>query len=98
MTNVPKEIGGAKVVLYSLIDEKHRHTGNCKQIVSGVLMGAASGLAICKCRGENAFYLFGCDENWKPLTDTWHETVDDAKAQAEFEYEGINETWQKSEE
>ena len=96
--NAPKEIGGAKVILFSPIDERHKHTGNCKQIVSGVLMGAASGLAICQYEGEDSFYLFGCNENWQTISDTWHETFENAKAQAEFEYEGITATWQKSEE
>ena len=34
--------------------------------------------------------IFGCDEGWNAVTDTWHETLEDAKAQAEFEYEGVN--------
>lgn len=98
MMRIPKEIGGARVALYTPIDERHRHTGNCKQIVAGVLMGSSAGLAICQYQGEDAFYLFGCDANWETVSDTWHETLEDAKAQAEFEYEGVNATWQKPEE
>ena len=33
------------------------------------------------------------DETWQPVTDTWHETLEDAKHQAEFEYEGVASTW-----
>lgn len=88
------DIGSAKVILYTEIDERHNHTGNCMQIVSGKVMGAAAGLAICQYEGEENFYLFGCDENWNTITDTWHETLEDAKDQAEFEYEGTNKTWQ----
>jgi hypothetical protein len=95
MIKPPEEVGGAKVVLYTKIDERHRHTGNCKQIVAGILMGAASALAICRYEGEENYYLFGCDENWNTLTDTWHETLEAAIEQAEFEYEGTNKTWQK---
>ena len=97
MKKIPKVVGGASVILYTPIDERHRHTGNCRQIVAGVLMGAASGLAICQYEGESSFYLFGCDDDWNTVTDTWHETLEDAKAQAEFEYEGVNETWQRPE-
>ena len=96
--NAPKEVSGVKVILYSPIDERHNQTGNCKHLVVGVLMGAATGLAICQYEGEESFYLFGCDENWETLTDTWHKTLGDAKAQAEFEYEGISATWQKTKE
>ena len=96
--NIPQEMGGAKVVLYTPIDERHKHTGNCKQVVAGVLMGAAAGLAICQYEGENSFYLFGCDAKWNTVTDTCHDTLEDAMAQAKFEYEGVQATWQKLEE
>src|SRR3712207_8289515 len=72
MDKAPKEIGGARVVLYTPVDERHKHTGNCLQIVAGELMGAAAGLAICQYEGESSFYLFGCDEEWNSVTDTWH--------------------------
>lgn len=93
MKTIPTILGGAKVVLYTPIDERHRPTGNCKQILAGVLAGPAAGLAICQYDGEDSFYLFGCDQEWNSVTDTWHQTVEDAKAQAEFEYEGVSATW-----
>jgi hypothetical protein len=86
-------IGVAIVICYTPIDDRHRHTGNCHQIVAGVLQGAVAGLAICQYEGEDSFYLFGCDEKWQSVTDTWHETLEDAKRQAEFEYEGVSATW-----
>ena len=93
MNRAPSEIGGAKVVLYAPIDDRHQHTGNCRQIVGGEMMAPAAGLAICQYHGENSYYLFGCDENWNTITDTWHETLEDTKAQAEFEYVGVSATW-----
>ena len=98
MKKAPKEIGGAKVLLYTPVDERHKQTGNCRQIVSGELMCAAAGLAICRHEGENDCYLFSCDEDWNTVTDTWHETLEDAKAQAEFEYEGVCATWREPDE
>jgi hypothetical protein len=93
MKPTPGFIGKAKVLYYTSIDSRHRATGNCKQIVAGVLQGPASGLAICQYEGEDCFYLFGCDSDWNPVTDTWHQSIEDAKAQAEFEYEGVSGTW-----
>jgi len=93
MQPVPSVIGGARVVCYTPIDSRHRHTGNTKQIVAGVLLGSAAGLAICQYDGEECFYLFGCDRKWNSLSDTWHEALEDAKEQAEFEYEGTMLTW-----
>jgi hypothetical protein len=95
MTSPPADINGARVVLFTAIDERHRHTGNCRQIVRGQLQGPAAGLAICQYDGDDAFYLFGCDADWNVVTDTWHQTVEEAKQQAEFEYEGVSDTWQQ---
>ena len=93
MKRVSTILDGARVILYTQIDERHRHTGNCQQIVDGTLMGPASGLAICQYEGEDSVYLFGCDEDWNSVTDSWHQTLEEAKTQAEFEYEGVNATW-----
>lgn len=93
MKSCPPTIGGARVVFYTPIDDRHRFTGGCKQIVAGQLMGPMAGLAICYQASEDAFYLFGCDVEWQSVTDTWHQTVEDAKHQAEFEYEGVGKTW-----
>src|SRR5688500_12998465 len=79
---VPSKIAEAALICYTPIDGRHRHTGNCRQIVAGVLQSQAASLAICQYEGEDGFYLFGCDENWHSFTDTWHETLEDAKRQA----------------
>ena len=89
----PDAIGGATVIAYSPIDQRHRPTGGCRQMVAGVLQPPATGLAICQYKDESAFYLFGCDENWQIKTDTWHPTIEEAMTQAEFEYEGVRQTW-----
>ncbi len=86
-------IDGFRVICYSPIDERHRFTGKTKQIVGDRLMGAMSGLAICQPNGSSEFYLFGCDADWSVVTDTLHESLDEAKRQAEFEYDGIGKTW-----
>lgn len=90
MRDCPPEIGGARVVCFTPIDARHRHTGQTRH---GGLWGAAAGLAIVYSEGEGAFYLFGCDAEWSCLADRWHETLDQAMAQAEIEYEGVTKTW-----
>jgi hypothetical protein len=96
MKRVPKEIDGATVDMHTSIDGRHRATGKCRQIVNGMIMSPASGLVICHYEGEDGFYLFSCDENWNVVTDTLHDTLEGAQAQAEFEYEGVSATWQTS--
>jgi hypothetical protein len=46
--------------------------------------------------GEAGVYLFYRDREWQVLTDMWHSSVDDAKAQAEFEYDGISRLWKNA--
>lgn len=93
----PKQIGGAKVICFAFIDSRVQPTGNCEQIVGSVLQGPAAGIAICQYGGDGCFYLFGCDPDWHSATDTWHESLEDAKHQAEFEYVGVSKVWQQSE-
>lgn len=47
---------------------------------------------------STGFYLMRFAEGWHFITDTWHETLDEAFEQAEFEYEGVSQTWQPDEE
>ena len=51
----------------------------------------ASALAIVM--GETGVFLFYCDREWQVLADTWHSSVAEAKAQAEFEYAGVSKVW-----
>ena len=47
--------------------------------------------AICEC--DYGLFLFSCDEQWNVMFDTLHESVDEAKQQAEFEHPGMNGRW-----
>ena len=52
------------------------------------------GLIIIRDDPHNYYYLFRCDNKWNDITDTWHESLEEAKDQAEFEYTGISKKWQ----
>jgi len=93
MKPAPRIVGTYRVVCCSPIDERHRFTGKTKQVVRGQVMGAMAALAICHPAQAQEFYLFGCDSDWNVVSDTWHQSLEEAQEQAEFEYEGINKTW-----
>lgn len=93
MKSRPQITGEERLICYSSIDQRHRFTGDCKQKVAGINTGEMAGLMICFHEEEQAFYLYGCDDEWNVVTDTWHKILVDAKQQAEFEYEGISKTW-----
>lgn len=91
--SIPTVIDGMPVVLFSRIDDRHEPTENCTHIVAGSIQGPAWGVAICDA-GKDGYYLFRCESDWMPVTDTWHESIERARDQAEFEYFNLQETWQ----
>lgn len=95
MPPVPSSISGARVIYASRIDGRHKPTGGCRHIIKGSEVGPVPGLAICQYDNDDGFYLFRCNKHWKTVTDTWHGSIDHAKSQAEFEYQGVSKTWIK---
>ena len=93
MVPAPSNLGGAKVLMYSVLDGRQRPTGKCRHSVAGALVAGFAFLAICQYEGDDGFYLFYCDDQWNVVTDTLHFTMDQAMEQAEFEYENASGTW-----
>lgn len=87
------KLDNAQLVLLTPIDRRHRAMQNCRHVVHGQMLGPARGLAICRYNGDPGFYLFYCDDQWNVLADTWHDSLAAARSQAEFEYEGVADTW-----
>jgi hypothetical protein len=91
--NIPNEIGGANPICYLILESKHIKTGNTEHWVGGQPIKEIYGLSICKYESDNGYYLFYCDKNWETITDTYHDTVEDAKDQAEFEFANTIDSW-----
>lgn len=90
----PKKLNGADVLLWAPIDETVSPTGFCTHSVHGEVLGPAAGLAICAYFDKvPQYYLFHCDELWRVIADTWHDTLELAQRQAEGEYKGISALW-----
>jgi hypothetical protein len=85
----PLELHSAKVLQYTIFDETVYSTDATKHSIAGTAMEMPAGLAIASADG--AFYLLYCDENWQVLTDTWHQSISEAKSQAEFEFEKLGD-------
>jgi hypothetical protein len=94
MTPAPSEVDGAKVIATAVIEGAVRPTGGTIHRGPDGVIPSASALAIVE--GEAGIYLLYCDREWQVLTDTWHVSVDNAKAQAEFEYAGISAKWKEA--
>ena len=94
MRPAPSELDGAKVIATAVVDEAVRPTGATTHHGPDGVIPPANALAIVA--GEAGIYLFYCDDQWQVLADTWHSSVWNAKAQAEFEYEGISKVWKNA--
>jgi hypothetical protein len=90
----PRQIQGLNVVYVASIDDLRRHTEARGRVVADSLQGPAANLAICQVERDASFHLFGCDAEWRPVTDTWHQTLEEAFDRANLDYEGIGRTWQ----
>jgi hypothetical protein len=60
----------------------HKPTGNTLHVG----MPVPSELRIVRHDGQQGFWLLYCDASGQELTDTWHQTLEDALHQAEFEF------------
>jgi hypothetical protein len=88
----PPQLDGASVLCWASTAGA-RHTARTTHRAGGLLLAAAPYLAICQYPGQTEYYLFYCDAQWNVQTDTAHATVEAAKDQAEFEYEGVSAFW-----
>ena len=84
MTQQPLEIDNAKVPrvadLSCIIPTKTRH------VVEGRVVEDFAALAIAQYKRGEGVYLFDCDADWNSVTDTYHDNIQGAIAQAEFEF------------
>jgi hypothetical protein len=55
MKAISTRIGGGSVICFRPVDERHRHTGKCQQIVAGMLQVPTAGLAIYQLDDDDAF-------------------------------------------
>ena len=91
MGPAPPELDGSKVVATAVVSEAVRATGATIHRGPDGVVSPASALAIVM--SETGVFLFHCDREWQVLADTWHPSVTEAKAQAEWEYAGISKVW-----
>ena len=78
-------------------------TGNCMQL-QGVRLGDALGVTAIPdpasveiVEQDGAVYLLYLDQSGECIADTWHETVEAAKTQANFEFGVEDSDWRNVE-
>ena len=86
--------------LHLELKPEHRPTGKTRHYYGSpfsqeerVPVPPPSALEIVQYPDDDAYYLLYLDDSGNELTDTWHETINDAKAQAEFEFSVAPSEW-----
>jgi len=85
MTKPPPAIDNAKVLRVADLSDILA-TGKTRHVVGGRVVEGFAALAIARYERGEGVYLFYCDAEWKVITDTYHDDIDGAVAQAEFEF------------
>lgn len=62
-----------------------------KHYVGGMEMQKPAELRIVTFASDKGYYLYYCDKSGAEMTDTYHDTLDEAKEQAHFEF-GVRAT------
>lgn len=65
---------------------RHVSTGKTTHMIGSKVVGTPASLAIRRDDADSGYYLIGLDASGGELTDTYHETLGAAMAQAEFEF------------
>jgi hypothetical protein len=88
MHQPPQTLDGAKVLAVADLGGSTA-TGRTVHMVDGEIVVTPAALAIAEYEGESGVYLFYCDPEWGVVTDTFHESVDSAVEQAQWEYTDV---------
>ena len=86
----PRELDGAVVVQWAEVTGDVLPTGRTRHVVDGEQSGPFAALAIAGYPDAGGVYLFYLDASGGVVTDTHHESIEAAVAQADYEYIGLH--------
>lgn len=72
----------------------HEPTGNTEHFNGDDPVPVPAELRIVQYSSDPGFYLFYCDESGSEMTDTYHDSMSEAMAQAEFEFNVQEAEWE----
>lgn len=76
------------------LQQKHIPTGRTRHFIGNQKMPTPHGLIIAQYPDNPGYYLFYMDEVGNEMTDTYHETLEDAFDQAAWEFQVSHEDWE----
>jgi hypothetical protein len=76
------------------LGQNHLPTGKTRHYLGGTFAPVPCDLRIVKYANDQGFYLFYCNGDGVELTDTYHETLEAAMDQADWEFGIKEEEWE----
>jgi hypothetical protein len=86
----PRELDGAVVVQWAEVTGDVLPTARTRHVVNDQQSGPFAALAIARYPDAEGVYLFYLDVSGGVVTDTQHESIQAAVAQADYEYIGLD--------
>jgi hypothetical protein len=86
-----------RVVARVVLTDAHKSTERTRHEIGGLPMPQPSELRVVRDPEEHGFYLFYCDATGTEMTDTFYLSLDDAFAQAKFEFHVPPDEWNRLE-
>ena len=89
---IPAILDGADVLMYAVVTPDVESTNATRHVINGVPFERAAALAIAQYEevASPSHYLFYLSDDGAVMTDTAHDSLEAALAQAEFEYRGLH--------
>jgi hypothetical protein len=81
------------IILKEVSVEGREQTGKTKHYMGDEQLPPAAKLQIVQYPGDEGFYLFYLDSDGEVMTDTYHDTLESALKQANFEYAVKQNEW-----
>ncbi|MEW4488924.1 hypothetical protein AB1L42_12630 [Thalassoglobus sp. JC818] len=72
----------------------NRPTGNTRHFGGGEFLPVPAELRIVQYENDAGFYLFYCDKTGLKITDTYHDSIEQAMTQASFEFTIHEDEWE----
>jgi hypothetical protein len=76
------------------LSARHQPTGKTRHYHGAMPIPAPAELLIVRYPDDSGFYLLHFDEKGNELTDTYHDTLEDAQTQADWEFHVKSDEWE----
>lgn len=87
-------MGDYIVLKQVVLQPRHQSTGKTVHKVGTEKLPHAHALKIVRFKDDDGYYLIYFDKTGAELADTYHDTVESAEGQAEWEYQVKTEDWE----